>query len=545
MKHRHIRTIIIGLTVFSCCLIASPRTNQNIFAKKTNPSTLNQYKKVRKVLKKLPDTITIYNKYTKKIKLKLPYKVKWSSEDRSIFTVNKKGLIRAKSVGKAKLTISIGKATKHINVNVLAGVISLKQKSKRLYINDTFKPKIRFRHVKNKKLSAISSDPNVATVDKNGTVSAITPGSTTVTYKIKDGSFANCLIVVNKGYTLKFKDKITTMETGTTKLNPAVKSKKFKDNIKYESSNEEVAAVTSSGKIIAISPGVATIKASGTQDSTSSKVTVIPKVLATASRTDTAANQPILPSTAAHFIAHRGYVNGCVENTITAFKNAIVAGFWGVETDIYSTKDGVFVLNHDGNVWTNGRKAPSTLTDKDEIEGSIAKLTYEQVEHLSHGEIPTLESLLKLVEPWEITPLLEIKNLVRGNLNTLDNSYNQEIASQVHRLLNLIDKYNMTKRCYITSFSSKYLEQVRAQNNDIKIQFITSKKDVDLDYLQSNKFGLDWAIASSNQKTINEIKKRKINLCLYILDTPESAKKAIEMGADSITSNVKVFEKVN
>ncbi|WP_026835011.1 glycerophosphodiester phosphodiesterase family protein [Eubacterium xylanophilum] len=545
MKHNYYKRILLTLAAFILSTLPLFYNEQNIFAQKNSPSSIKQYKKIRNAFKKIPETLTIYSGYKKKIKIQLPYKIRWSSANRNIFTVNKKGQIKAKKVGQTQLTISVKKARKTVTVNVLPGTISLNQDSKKLYINRTFTPKIIFKHVKDKKLKMVSSNPEVASVNKSGMITAVTPGSATITYKTQDGAIASCLIAVNRGYRLGFENEITTMEVGSTTMNPVKKSSQFNDIISYKSSNENVAVVTSSGKIIALSPGVTTITACGSQDSCVSKVTVTKKILATSASANTIIKQTILPSTAAHFIAHRGYVNGGVENTITAFKNAIIAGFWGVETDIYSTKDGVFVLNHDGKVWTNGRKAPSNLTDKDEIEGIINKLTYEQVENLSHGEIPTLESLLKLVEPWDITPLLEIKNLVRGNQKTLDRNNEQEIASQVHRLLNLIDKYSMTKRCYITSFSSTYLEHVRAQNKDIKIQFITNKKEVDLDYLESNNFGLDWAIASSNKETINEIKKRKINLCLYIADTPEEAKKAIELGADAITSNVKVFEKTN
>ncbi len=45
--------------------------------------------------------------------------------------------------------------------------------------------------------------------------------------------------------------------------------------------------------------------------------------------------------------SHRGLCVDCVENTRGSFKRAIEAGFYGLETDLRCTQDGVIVLHHD------------------------------------------------------------------------------------------------------------------------------------------------------------------------------------------------------
>ncbi|MEO6866511.1 MAG: glycerophosphodiester phosphodiesterase [Gaiellales bacterium] len=56
-------------------------------------------------------------------------------------------------------------------------------------------------------------------------------------------------------------------------------------------------------------------------------------------------------------VAHRGFheVNGVEENTIPAFRAAVDAGADRIELDVRRTKDGVFVVHHDGKL-ADGRK---------------------------------------------------------------------------------------------------------------------------------------------------------------------------------------------
>ena len=48
-------------------------------------------------------------------------------------------------------------------------------------------------------------------------------------------------------------------------------------------------------------------------------------------------------------VAHRGLSGIEVENTNSAFVAAGNRSYWGIETDIYKTADGNFVIGHDDN----------------------------------------------------------------------------------------------------------------------------------------------------------------------------------------------------
>ena len=91
-------------------------------------------------------------------------------------------------------------------------------------------------------------------------------------------------------------------------------------------------------------------------------------------------------------IAHRGEHIECPENTMPAIEKAIALGVDWVEIDVRTTKDGAFVLMHDGGVErTTGGK------------GMIADLTLEEIRGLDAGgkkagfagtRVPTLDEAL-------------------------------------------------------------------------------------------------------------------------------------------------------
>lgn len=67
-------------------------------------------------------------------------------------------------------------------------------------------------------------------------------------------------------------------------------------------------------------------------------------------------------------IAHRGFRAAAPENTLPAFKLAGERGFWGAECDVYRTKDGVWVIQHDPNTF---RMMNTTK--------SVEKMTYDEL----------------------------------------------------------------------------------------------------------------------------------------------------------------------
>ncbi|WP_214708515.1 MULTISPECIES: glycerophosphodiester phosphodiesterase [unclassified Exiguobacterium] len=98
--------------------------------------------------------------------------------------------------------------------------------------------------------------------------------------------------------------------------------------------------------------------------------------------------------------AHRGYSAKYPENTICAFKAAL-PHVDGIELDVQLTRDGRLVVIHDETVdrTTNG-------------SGFVKNMTLRQLRLLrteSGERIPTLEEVLVLLEPTDVTLNIELK----------------------------------------------------------------------------------------------------------------------------------------
>ena len=117
-----------------------------------------------------------------------------------------------------------------------------------------------------------SSNNDIASVDNNGEVTAVGPGTATITATANDGSgkAASCRITVNEPYTppaivhvtgISLDRKTATIKKGSIlQLSATVTPSNADDKtVRWESSNTDVATVDDNGKVTAIAPGTATI----------------------------------------------------------------------------------------------------------------------------------------------------------------------------------------------------------------------------------------------------------------------------------------------
>ncbi len=158
-------------------------------------------------------------------------------------------------------------------------------------------------------------------------------------------------------------------------------------------------------------------------------------------------------------IAHRGFSSIYPENTLPAIEGAINNGFYGCEFDIHTTKDGVWVLNHDATI--------DRMTDGN---GSISDYTYEElcnfnidngnnIEKYDNLKIPTLDDALSIISKSNIIPFIEIKGY---DLTAFE------------ALLSLIEKYSLTEKTVIISFDMEALLGIRELNTNIQMMYITN-----------------------------------------------------------------------
>lgn len=198
--------------------------------------------------------------------------VVWKSSNTKVAVVSPTGKVTAKKDGRATITATSGgkKATCAIRVSgkyTQVSSVKLDKKSISLNVKGTYKLNAALKPAKasNKKLIWESSDTKVATVSKNGTVTAKGEGKAVIKVSSHEsGKTASCTVTVKQAV-----QKVTLSKTSATlkpkkslKLKATVLPKEAGNTtIQWKSSKPKVAKVSSSGKVVAVSKGSATITA--------------------------------------------------------------------------------------------------------------------------------------------------------------------------------------------------------------------------------------------------------------------------------------------
>jgi uncharacterized protein YjdB len=195
--------------------------------------------------------------------------IEWSSSDNSVCSTDSSGKITANSVGTATITATThdGGFTAQCAVTVVIPVtgISLNKSATVLIKGNTESliPTISPTNATDQAVTWKSSDPNVATVDSSGKITAVEGGSAIITVKTHDGGFtAQCTVTVTVPVSgISLNKSSTSLIKGTTEtLTATVAPDDATDKaIFWSSSNSSVASVDSSGLITAQAVGNATI----------------------------------------------------------------------------------------------------------------------------------------------------------------------------------------------------------------------------------------------------------------------------------------------
>lgn len=223
--------------------------------------------------------------------------LKWTSSNTNIASVNSNGVVTALSNGETIITASStdgSNITAICNVNVITPVTSiiLSKESISLLIGQSsnISAIVLPTNATNQKLQWFSSNPNIASIDNNGKISAISTGECIILAISTDGSniTSKCKVLVDN---LIFVSDIALSETEitlnegkstkiATTISPSMASNK---TLLWSSSNDDIATVTQDGNITASSNGTAVISVKSTDGSNISASCIVNVVKPTSS----------------------------------------------------------------------------------------------------------------------------------------------------------------------------------------------------------------------------------------------------------------------
>ena len=129
-------------------------------------------------------------------------KVTWSSSNKKVATVNKKGVVTGKKTGTATITAKVGKKKFKCKVTVKKAYLNAEKVT--IYEGENTWLNIRGSEIKTIK----SSKKKVVSVSKDGWITAKKAGKATVTVKGKNGKTYKCKVTVKKPKTIKNKYEV-------------------------------------------------------------------------------------------------------------------------------------------------------------------------------------------------------------------------------------------------------------------------------------------------------------------------------------------------
>ena len=220
--------------------------------------------------------------------------------------------------------------------------------------------------------------------------------------------------------------------------------------------------------------------------------------------------------------AHRGASAYAPENTLPAFRSAILKGGDRIELDVQMTSDGVVVVTHDSNL--------KRCTGKN---AKVYDLTYAEVAQLDAGRwfssrfadtrIPTLEQVLQLcrgriglnveIKPSAATPALETETV------------------------RLLREYGFdSSNCVITSQSYETLCKVKELDPEIETGYILALGvGTYYDLPAADFFSVESTFITSGM--VQQIHLRGKTVSAWTVNRAEDARALLSLGVDDVITD--------
>ncbi len=214
-------------------------------------------------------------------------KLTWVSSDESIATVDENGVIAGLNIGTTTITVtSANDKVATIIVNVVKDIvnvdsITLNPTSAELKVGETTQivATISPENATERDIIWESSDEEIATVDSNGIITGKSVGTVTITAKTPDGKVVATSTVTVKPIPverIELSPNSITMNVGdTTQITATITPDNATDKeLIWESSDDEIATVDSTGKVTGNKIGTVTITAKSKDGTVVASVTV-------------------------------------------------------------------------------------------------------------------------------------------------------------------------------------------------------------------------------------------------------------------------------
>ncbi len=216
-------------------------------------------------------------------------------------------------------------------------------------------------------------------------------------------------------------------------------------------------------------------------------------------------------------IAHRGYVAGNVENTISGLVSAANAGADLIEIDIQQTVDGEFVVFHD-----------RTLRRLAGKNGVIANMTLNELKSLTihqngfSDKISSLDDCIEIAKALDVSLLIELK--VHG----------KETEDVLPKLVEKLRNYKVLDSYYVQSADGQKMTQLKKLVPNLRVGIVYAlnigpmEENVDFIALEES-----WV----TEQLIEELKQHPTDLFVWTLNDDRSLQTFIEKNVSGVITD--------
>ena len=222
-------------------------------------------------------------------------------------------------------------------------------------------------------------------------------------------------------------------------------------------------------------------------------------------------------------MAHRGSSYNAPENTMPAFENAVDAMADYIELDVHETKDGQIVVMHDSSLKrTTGVNKYIWDVNYDDISELDAGSWFGDEEGYAECRIPLLSDVMEYTK-GKIKLNIEIK------LTDSEPDLVKMVAS-------LIERYEYTDDCVVTSMNYEALKEIKKINPAIKTGYVLTVaygNFYNLAYVDS--FSINSGFVNKNM--VDAIHNRGKEIYVWTVNGENRAKELTVMGVDALITD--------
>ena len=224
-------------------------------------------------------------------------------------------------------------------------------------------------------------------------------------------------------------------------------------------------------------------------------------------------------------IAHRGVSWLERENTNAAFVAAGNRSYYGMETDVYRTLDGKFVLFHDRTLWVvagvDMKMEQVPLADLQ----SVVLYDTDKTKTRFDLRVSTPQEYLSICKKYQKHSVIELKS-----------DFTEEEIAQI---IEMVKAYDHLEDTTFIAFSYENLRKVRKILPQQPVQLLSDELTEEiLDNVIKDKIDVSIYYELVSKELVDFLHEHGIKVNCWTVDNKEHAEKLVEMGVDYITTDI-------